>query len=378
MKLKKIMLIASLLGASFVGSAQETVTEYTFRPQWFIQGQFGGQETLGEAPFGKLFAPNAQITVGRKFNPFIGARIAVNAWESRASSKIFADRYQWKWKYVAPGADVMFDMTNILGGYSATRKVDVNLMLGIGANIGFDNKQANEIQAAYAKAHDGQQMLGYLWDGTKARLYGRAAVDFNYNFTQNLAVGIELQANMLNDKYNSKKAGNADWYFNGLVGIRYSFGPKYTKTTRTIPAPEPVIVEKVVEKIVEKVVEVPVGNKEVAEVQEEAPQLRRDIFFHISNFNIRPEEMKKVEEVAKFLKENPGTKVKIVGYADKGTGTMAINLRLSAQRAEAVKKALTKKFGIPADRMTIHSMGETEFQPYPDPVQNRVAICTVK
>ena len=45
------------------------------------------------------------------------------------------------------------------------------------------------------------------------------------------------------------------------------------------------------------------------------------------------------------------------------------------QKAEAVAKALQNDYGIPASRMTIKSMGEAEDQPYPDPVQNRVAIC---
>ena len=65
----------------------------------------------------------------------------------------------------------------------------------------------------------------------------------------------------------------------------------------------------------------------------------------------------------------------ITGYADKGTGTKALNLRLAAKRAEAVAQALRTKYGIPASRMTVKSMGSLEDQPYPDPVQNRVAIC---
>ena len=67
----------------------------------------------------------------------------------------------------------------------------------------------------------------------------------------------------------------------------------------------------------------------------------------------------------------------MTGYADKGTGTLSINLRLSAKRAQAVANALVKKYGIEKDRIIVKSMGEALEQPFPDPVQNRVAICIV-
>lgn len=121
----------------------------------------------------------------------------------------------------------------------------------------------------------------------------------------------------------------------------------------------------------EKIVEVPAP----AAVEEKVSPLRRDIFFKINKTVITPDEMTKVAAVADYLNAHPNANVTITGYADKGTGTKAINLRLSAKRAEVVAEALRTKYGIPASRMIVKSMGETESQPYPDPVQNRVAIC---
>ncbi|MDE5797366.1 MAG: OmpA family protein, partial [Muribaculaceae bacterium] len=215
----------------------------------------------------------------------------------------------------------------------------------------------------------------YNWSGTHGRFVAQFGADFQVNVSKEVAVGLELQANVLPDQYNSKKAGNADWYFNALVGVRYTFGPKFNTTTRVIePVPcEPVIVEKIVEKIVEVPVEKIVKEEPVVK-----EPMRRDIFFTISNTVVSNSEMKKVAEVAEYLKSHPDTKVEITGYADKGTGTMAINLRLSKQRANAVSKALQSKYGIPASRIVVKSMGEENYQPYPDPVQNRVAICIIE
>lgn len=371
MKLNRILLSVAVALGFASASAQEEITEYTFQPHWYLQGQIGGQETLGEGSFGKLLCPNAQIAVGYKFNPYIGARIAFNGWQSKGTSTIFENTYRWKWNYIAPTANVVFDMTNILGGFNPERLVDVNVFAGVGANVAWNNDEANKVNAAYMKANDDLRMLGLLWTGTKTRFVGQFGADVNFNVSKHVAIGIELQANVLPDAYNSKKAGNADWYFNALAGVRYTFGKKSTKSTRIVPPCE----AEVIERVVEKVVEVPVQVVKEVVKEEAAAAYRTDIFFTISTSTISKTEMPKVEEMANYLKAHPKANVVVTGYADKGTGTRAINLRLSDQRANAVAKALINKFGIAESRITVKSMGEAEDQPYSEPVKNRVAIC---
>lgn len=381
MKANKI-LAATLLMAGALGlKAQETVTEITFVPHWFVQGQFGAQETLGEASFSKLLSPNAQVATGYMFNPYIGARLSVNGWQSKAANYIQAYKniegykYNWKWNYVAPTASVVVNLTNAFGGYNPERLVDVNLYAGIGANVGYNNGEAADACADYQKKTGVSNMLGHLWDGTKTRFTSQVGADVNFNLTRNLALGVEVNANILNDKYNSKKAGNADWYFNGLVGLKYTFGPTYTKTVREIPAPEPVIIEKIVERIVEVPVAAPAVQEQVVNAVAEAPaEMRRDIFFKIATTNISTVEMAKVKEVAEFLKENPKAKVVVTGYADRATGTPAINARLCKQRAQAVANVLTQKFAIAKSRIVVKAMGADEAEPYKTPAENRVAI----
>lgn len=380
MKLNKILATALLLGAGVSAQAQETVTEYKFAPHWFLQAQIGGQETLGEGSFGKLLSPNAQIAGGYQFNPYIGARLAVNAWQSKGhidiNGAIYSHAYTWKWNYVAPTVDVMFNMTNILGGYNPTRLVDVNIYGGIGANIAFHNNEANEANADYKTNTGVPNMLQHLWSGTKTRFVGQFGADVNFNITDNWAVGLELMANVLPDTYNSKKAPNADWYFNGLVGVKYTFGKKYNKEVREIA---PATVVEYVKEVVHDTVYIqqPTIVEKKTDVVKVA-ELRRDIFFKISTSNIVKAEMAKVQEVAEFLKEHPDTKVTITGYADRGTGTPAINSRLCKKRAEIVKTTLINKFGIPASRIITKVMTNTEPEPYSDPVENRVAIAICK
>jgi outer membrane protein OmpA-like peptidoglycan-associated protein len=374
MKFKKIFLTAAFTTVALGLAAQETVTveETVYRPNWYVQGQFGVQETLGETSFGKLLAPNAQIAVGYNFNSVLGLRLAVNSWRSRAAITI-DERYCWKWNYVAPMLDVTCDLTNLIGGYKPSRVVSVGVFAGIGANVAWKNDEANCVNEALKASVNGENTLRNIWDGTKTRFAGQFGATLDFNVAKNWQIGLEAQANVLNDNYNSKLAHNADWYFNLLAGVKYTFGGRSKKVAKAVAVPAAPCEPQVVEKIVEKVVEVPVAASQEV-VAAKALPLRRDVFFKISTTNIANDQEYKVKEVVDYLKANPDAKVVVTGYADKGTGSKALNLRLAKQRANIVAEAI-QKAGIAADRVEAKSMSDDMYQPYLDPIQNRVAIC---
>lgn len=372
MNFKKTLLTVLVAMGCSAAMAQQTTTETVFNPHWYVRGQIGGQYTLGEVKFGDLVSPNAQIAAGYNFTSLWGARVAFNAWQSKGGSKINGTQYYWKYNYVAPMVDATLNLTNLIGGFKANRLVDVTLFAGIGANIGFNNDEAktanNDIIAQQFPDYDGAYMQ-YLWDGSKTRLVGRAGIDVDFNVCERVAIGLELSANTLSDKYNSKKAGNSDWYFNGLIGAKVNLG-KTTKQ-KTVPA-KVQIVEKIVEKPVEKVVEKIVYRDRM--VEKKAEPLRREIFFTIRATQITKDEMVKVEDIANFLKANPNAKVVITGHADKGTGNATINKNLSEKRAKIVADTLKKKFGIAESRISYEAKGDAE-QPFAENEKNRVSIC---
>lgn len=375
MNFKKTLLTVLVAMGCSAAMAQQTTTETVFNPHWYMRGQIGGQYTLGEVKFGDLVSPNAQIAAGYNFTSLWGARIAVNAWQSKGGSKINGTKYDWKYNYVAPMVDATLNLTNLFGGFKANRLVDLTLFAGIGANIGFNNDEAwtanGDILAQQFPTY-GEDYMQYLWDGSKARFVGRAGIDVDFNVCERVAIGLELSANTLSDKYNSKKAGNSDWYFNGLIGAKVNLG-KTTKQ-KTVPA-KVQIVEKIVEKPVEKVVEKIVYRDRI--VEKKAEPLRREIFFTIRATQIVKEEMAKVEEIANYLKANPNAKVVITGHADKGTGNSTINKNLSEKRAKIVADTLVKKFGIAESRISYEAKGDNE-QPFAENEKNRVSICIAK
>ncbi len=378
MKFKKIFLTATLAAAAMGLSAQEVVmveeSETVYRPNWYVQGQFGFQETLGETTFGKLMAPNAQIAVGRNFNSVVGLRLAVNSWRSKAAITV-DERYCWKWNYIAPMLDVTFDITNLIGGFDPNRLCSFGVFAGVGANIAWDNGEAVHVNEMLKPSMGGANALRNIWDGTKVRMAGRMGVNLDFNVAKNVQIGFEAQANFLNDDYNSKLAHNADWYFNFLAGVKYTFGGNSKKVAKMVAAPVVPCEPQIVEKIVEKVVEVPVAVPAQEQVKAEA--LRRDVLFSISKTNIADNQLYKVKEVIEYLKANPSATVTVTGYADKGTGSKALNLRLAEQRSKVVAKAICDG-GISANRVITKSMGDDMYQPYIDPIQNRVAICVAE
>ena len=373
-----LLLFLGVLSAS-AQAEQKGTTEYVFQPHWYITLQGGGQYTLGEGKFGDLLSPTAQIGVGYNFTKVVGLRLAVNAWQSKDVIKLDDNdiatglEYEgkWKWNYVAPSLEFTFNLSNIVCNYNPNRLLNVYALIGGGANIAFKNDEAQDVEkqiAAYQNTNwvfDGKQNMRYLWDGTKVRPFGKVGLLFDFRVSDKVSINIEGNANTLSDKYNSKKAGNWDWYFNALAGVKINLGKTYT--TKFTPDPEPEI--RYVEKVVEKVVEVP-AKVEVKPIE----KMRRDIFFTINSFKVRDTEAEKIKDIADYLNANPRAKVEVTGYADAGTGNNRINDRLAKQRADVVVKTLMNDYNISANRIYFDSKG-SRVQPFAENDLNRVTIC---
>lgn len=375
MKLNKVILSGVVALSCVSASAQEAdKTVNVFTPHWYAQAQIGGQYTLGEIGFGKLLSPNVQVGVGYNFNQVVGARFSLNTWQSKAGQNVAGNVYKWKWNYVAPMVDATFNLTNLFCEFNPDRLVEVGVFGGIGANIAWGNDEAADAQKAILAGAgknlaEVQAPLENLWDGTKTRFVARVGANVDFRVSDRVKLGVELSANTLSDKYNSKKAGNPDWYFNALVGVKVALGE--THTTKVIPAPKPV--EKIIERIIEKPAPAPAPKVESKVVEE---NFRRDIFFPIGNTNIAKSQTTKIAEIVEYMKENPDAKITLTGYADKGTGSAAFNDKIAARRAQTVYNTLAAK-GVAKSRMIKESKG-CRVQPFEENDMNRVTICIAK
>ena len=377
MKLKNIVLSSMVAMGCTTAAAQEAKTEEVFEPHAYVQIQGGVQETLGEIDFSSLLSPNFQLGAGYNFNKVVGARFSVNFWQSKAGQRFAGiGKKDWKWSYAAPMVDATFNLTNLFCKYDPNRLVNVSVFGGVGANIAWGNDEAADAQKAIlanktvsnATSVGVHAPLEYLWDGSKAHFAARLGANVDFRVSEKVKIGVELSANTLSDRFNSKKAGNPDWYFNALVGAKIALGKTYT--TKVVPAPKPV--EKIIERIIEKPVVAPVKE----EVKEVAEDFRRDIFFTIGNSTIAKSQRNKISEIVTYMQENPDAKITLTGYADKGTGSAAINDKIAARRAQTVYNTLAAK-GVAKNRMIKKSMG-SRVQPFEKNAMNRVTICIAK
>lgn len=373
---KKIFFILALVCASFTAQAQAQKGEQRlvseaydeFNPHWFMQLQGGAAYSVGETKFSNTISPAAQVAVGYKFSKLFSARFAVNGWQGK-NRYCYAD-IDYKWNFIQPNVDVMLDLSTLFAGWKANRVFNPYLFLGAGAPICFNNDDA--VDAVRNSHFDGFEKL---WDGTKVMWAARGGIGADFRVSKRVAIGLEINANMYPDKFNSKKGNhdNLDWQINGLVGIKITLG----KSTRHhdavyeyIPAPEP---EKVKEPEPQPAPQ-PAPEPVVEKVK---PQpISAYIYFRIGRSVIRPTEYPELDKLTDYLKEYPETRVILTGYADKDTGTSRINERLSKERAAVVKAYLIDK-GIAADRISTEAKGDT-VQPFDSPQKNRVTIAVTE
>ena len=115
---------------------------------------------------------------------------------------------------------------------------------------------------------------------------------------------------------------------------------------------EEVNLKETVDKAETKVVE--------QDIKESAKVTFPVIYFTFNSIDIQQNEETKLNAILKTLKENPNMKVTVTGWSDT-KGSVAVNKRISCQRAEAVKTWLVKN-GIEASRITAIGNGSDDTQ----------------
>jgi OOP family OmpA-OmpF porin len=83
------------------------------------------------------------------------------------------------------------------------------------------------------------------------------------------------------------------------------------------------------------------------------------ILFDTGKATIKPESVKALASVGDLLKSQAALKLEIQGHTDN-VGTAAANLKLSQDRAAAVKAYLVQTFAIAADRLSAVGLGDTK------------------
>lgn len=396
-----LTLALALNGAAPALAQQQENT--TFKPHWYIQPQVGAGIHTGEAKFSKLLTPAAQLSVGRQFSPLFGLRLGASGWQARNWQVTPQEEY--KWKHVQASLDATLSLTNLFGGYDANRCWNLYAFVGGGLNVAFDNDEANGLAVGHPVE------FSKAWDGTIYSPAARAGLGLEFALSERVAIGLEANANMLPDKWNSKRGSDADWQNHLLVGVKIALGKTSERTEeepyalsafelKSVDSDEqqatetPVVVEQPVQDVpqatavieVEKeapVVEQPVKDvpqtpaaEETQKVASAAKQTIAEekedvkIYFPFNSTRISLKEAAKLRQLARNLSSNRKLRVTINGYASP-EGNSDYNMLLSGWRADAVKNCLVS-YGVNGSRITTVAKGEIDLG---NGRESRSAIC---
>jgi outer membrane protein OmpA-like peptidoglycan-associated protein len=397
------MTVVALLVLGGVASAQqqsksdETVE---FRPHWGVKVQGGGAYTLGESSFADLLSPAAQVSATYNFHPFMGVRFGLSGWQGKGNLVVVDETY--KFRFAQLHADFVLDLANLIGGFKHDRVWTPYVFAGLAGAYGFDNYAVGEYMPDYKAA------LGRYWS-TRPFLAVRAGAGMDFWVAKNVALGLEVNADGYGEAFNSKLStpkANPDYNFHALLGVKVRFGGN-TRPSKAyadkVAAEEAAAAAEAARLAAEKAEAERLAAEKaeaerIAREKAEAERLAAEkaaaeaaaaaqraalaaehsdnIFFTIGSFYIRKVEDAKLVKLAEFMKEHTDFNVAIVGYADKATGSPAVNMAISKKRADVVVKRLVA-LGVEEGRISVDCKGDTE-QPFEKNDMNRVIICTLQ
>ena len=314
---------------------------------------------------------NLNVKVGKYITPVWGVRAEIaGAWQSLEKQE-YTGYHDYCKMFGEINLDATLSLTNLFLKYNENRTLDLYAFAGPTMNLasavsGKTEMITKETENGYIISTGTPTFESH---GTKARLGATAGLGLDINLNNKWALNIESRFGVTPSIFGEgSDCRKAEATGRLTIGAKYTFGGKsFCKGSETK------IVEKVVEKEVIKEVPVEVVKEVIKEVPSAASAA---IFFKIGKAVISPEGMVNVKLMAKTMKNNPTTKYKVAGFADKATGSVAGNQTLSEKRAQAVYDALVAE-GISGDRLEKVAMGGTDPM-FEKGYLNRVVILEVK
>lgn len=359
--MKKTLLVAALaLLTSGVVMAQDK-KQGKIRSWNYVEAQGGLDWTTTNAKIDKLLMPMGAVSLGRYFTPVVGARLHVSGMQAKSRFESAYYNLDYKWNYLTTDADLLVNISNLFSKNYA-RPLNLIFVGGLGLNYAWDNDELMNMRAP-------AEVVPLAWDDNRLCHNLRAGLRLETNVTKPLGVSLEVAANSLDDRFNSKTNDQDDWMISALVGVSYRFG-----LTREKPRK---VVRQIEEEVWEDVPDTIIVKEKRPIVKDEQKKIEEVIFFEIcqSDANAAQGTEKAIKDVADLMKTSEDATFTLTGYADKGTGNPSINKMYAQKRADNVTNKLINEYGLDASRLKSDSKGDT-VQPFEENDKNRCVIIT--
>ena len=319
----------------------------------------------------------AGIYGGYRFNPIFSAELSARYGEVNLSAQdCCVERNYWL------GSDGMLYNASVLGmdsweyaqlkshvrmGWYGAR-VHVNL-LGLLRNTAHSRWTVAVSPHLYAvtTCADIQTLADHaevMKGSTRWHLGYGASLQAGYQLTSNLNLGIysgltRLSGERMDGMPEHLHKNNFVWESGIRLGISFSKKKNKIVETPSVPQTEVLHQDTILSENVNQKEKETVDKAETKVVEQDIKEPVKVtfpvIYFSFNRITIRPSEVSKLKSILHILKENPEMKVTVTGWCDT-RGSVAVNRRISRQRAQALKTWLVKR-GIAARRISVVGKG---------------------
>jgi outer membrane protein OmpA-like peptidoglycan-associated protein len=367
--MKKLLMVLAFAGVSVASMAQEavpsekySVSTNSFWSNWFVQANVVGtafwgnqevQNNFSKSPL-KGFRNNLgfSVAIGKWFTPGIGLRTKFTGMWGR--SIISEDKKTNASKYWVINEQVLFNLSNMLCGYSETRVW--NFIPYVGAGVG------------------------------RNMSYNTYSMDLNagilnmFRLSKKVAINLDINYGLFDPRFDGFSATNSstknsfknmDRTLSVEVGLTYNFGKATWSKTPDVEA-----IKALSQGQIDAL------NAQLADANAENARLRNQIanhkcpkaeggevktvkeivsapvsvFFNIGKSKIASQkDLQNVQAIADAAKAN-NAKIVVTGYADSKTGKANYNQSLSEKRANTVADALVN-MGVDRSNIEINAAG---------------------
>ena len=319
----------------------------------------------------------AGIYGGYRFNPIFSAELSARYGEVNLSAQdCCVERNYWlgsdgilykagvlgmdSWEYAQLKSHVR------MGWYGA--RVHVNL-LGLLRNTAHSRWTVAVSPHLYAvtTCTDIQTLADHaevMKGSTRWHLGYGASLQAGYQLTSNLNLGIysgltRLSGERMDGMPEHLHKNNFVWESGIRLGISFSKKKNKIVETPSVPQTEVLHQDTILSENVNQKEKETVDKAETKVVEQDIKKPVKVtfpvIYFSFNRITIRPSEVSKLKSILHILKENPEMKVMVTGWCDT-RGSVAVNRRISRQRAQALKTWLVKR-GIAASRISVVGKG---------------------
>ena len=193
--------------------------------------------------------------------------------------------------------------------------------------------------------------------------YG-ADLQVGYQLTSCLKLGIysgltRLTGERMDGMPEHLHKNNFVWESGIRLGISFSKKKNKIVETPSVPQTEVLLQDTILSENVNQKEKETVDKAETKVVEQDIKEPVKVtfpvIYFSFNRITIRPSEVSKLKSILHTLKENPEMKVTMTGWCDT-RGSVAVNRRISRQRAQALKSWLVTR-GIAASRISVVGKG---------------------